>query len=65
MRVDAITLFGTYSRLVSTISKNHLGKRVSFAVKITRNDENRYEAELPFKHNSLILSDNYELSKKR
>jgi len=37
----------------------------SFSAKITRNDENRCETELPFKQNSPILPDNYELSKKR
>ena len=37
----------------------------SFNDKITRNDENRYEIELPFKHNHPILPDNYEMSKNR
>lgn len=36
-----------------------------FEGKITRNADNRYEIELPFKHNHPILPDNYEMSKNR
>ena len=37
----------------------------SFEEKITRNADNRYEIELPFKYNHPVLPDNFELSKKR
>lgn len=37
----------------------------SLEEKITRNADNRYEIELPFKHNHPILPDNYETSKNR
>ena len=48
---------------ISETEKSPWGE--SFEEKITRNADNRYEIELPFKNNHPILPDNYEMSKNR